>query len=293
VYKQRGYDFEAQWFPVFYLLGREKRGMSMEEIEIELRMPTVTLREVLASMRSHGIIEWEDKISLTSRGDDLLYSVLPLWFDIRNALDEIAFDNDCDTINTIEKLEQALSIEGVDQKALRRISEREFQAIEIRDFRQQDAESYAEINRRALPASQEEEALDRKMNEEPNETVLDIGGDILLAWEDEEPIGCCAMIPVEGKNAYQITKLSTDTSYLGQQGAKKLLIHALNRVSEKGKGSKRVYLELARSDKHIADIAQELGFEKAKASAPSKLYRRSEQRLEFNLAKLEELPVLA
>ncbi len=85
----------------------------------------------------------------------------------------------------------------------------------IRAFEPRDAAAFAGLNRRWIDALFEIEEKDRFQLENPQSAILDKGGYIAIAEANGWIIGTGAILPAahapdDGKNWYEIVKMSTD-----------------------------------------------------------------------------------
>ncbi|MEW5925309.1 MAG: MarR family winged helix-turn-helix transcriptional regulator, partial [Candidatus Zixiibacteriota bacterium] len=96
IYKEQDIDFEARWFPVFYLLKLES-NTSITEIASALGLTHPAINQIAGEMSRAGlIISVRDKnderrrlLSLSVKGKSLVPELEPLWQDVVDATMEV------------------------------------------------------------------------------------------------------------------------------------------------------------------------------------------------------------
>lgn len=99
VYKEKGIDFEASWFPVFYFLSR-KEEVNLREIADELQVSHSAISQLIKNLKGRGLVTTtpseEDRrqnmVKLTPAGETLLDSLKPVWIAISASMNDIYAD---------------------------------------------------------------------------------------------------------------------------------------------------------------------------------------------------------
>lgn len=115
IYQQLGIDFEASWFPVFYLL-RAEQSMTMTAMAADLEVSHSAISQMVNGLRKKGLVGLiEDevdarrkKVSLTESGKTLLNKVEPVWTAMDLGMTAMwenkeAQDHFFETLNRLEK----------------------------------------------------------------------------------------------------------------------------------------------------------------------------------------------
>ncbi len=101
VYKQQGIDFDASWFPVFYLLSQQQ-PISIQELSETIMVSHSASSQLITSLRKRGLLISEkskddarkQQIRLTESGEQLLRRLVPVWDAIGKVLaDKIEEDD--------------------------------------------------------------------------------------------------------------------------------------------------------------------------------------------------------
>ncbi|WP_343585888.1 MarR family transcriptional regulator [Flavobacterium sp.] len=122
VYKSFDIDFEPKWFPVIYTL-HIKEMLSVVEIASEIgysHPSTISLlkeleKQKIISSKKDKLDERKRLIVLTAKGKELVLKMQPVWTIMKNALNEIA-DNQNNLLKAIEEAEQKLATQGFFQR---------------------------------------------------------------------------------------------------------------------------------------------------------------------------------
>lgn len=108
--------------------------------------------------------------------------------------------------------------------------------ISIIDYEQRYQSDFKRLNLEWLDSYGLTETHDLEILDDPEGMVIDAGGFIFLAMENERVIGT-AGIAKEGKNTYELIKMTVETSYQGQ-GTGKLLLERCLAEAQKRKAEK-------------------------------------------------------
>jgi DNA-binding MarR family transcriptional regulator len=95
-YQKEGIDFDASWFPVFYLLSGHDE-LSIKELSEEMEVSHPAASQLVAGLRNRGLVQSKTSLSdgrkqlitLTAKGHALLEQVRPVWAAVRTAMDEL------------------------------------------------------------------------------------------------------------------------------------------------------------------------------------------------------------
>lgn len=123
IYKIHKIQFDASWFPVFYILSQKKEA-SIKEISDNLKVSHSAVSQLISSLQEKGFIKSviskkdarHKAITLTVKGEKLLQKILPVWGALEKAMNELAEESG----SSSKKILKALTgIEtGLKQKTL-------------------------------------------------------------------------------------------------------------------------------------------------------------------------------
>ncbi|SFQ17398.1 MarR family winged helix-turn-helix transcriptional regulator [Parafilimonas terrae] len=97
IYKNHKIQFDASWFPVFYILS-QKDEVSIKEISNNLKVSHSAISQLASSLQQKGFIKSviskadarHKNIMLTAKGRKLLEKIKPVWFALEKAMNELA-----------------------------------------------------------------------------------------------------------------------------------------------------------------------------------------------------------
>jgi DNA-binding MarR family transcriptional regulator len=97
IYKDNRIDFDASWFPVFYILSKKKE-ISIKEIADDLKVSHSAISQLISSLQNKGLIKSvvskkdarHRVITFTAKGEKLLQKIQPVWNALEKAMNELA-----------------------------------------------------------------------------------------------------------------------------------------------------------------------------------------------------------
>ena len=101
-------------------------------------------------------------------------------------------------------------------------------AIDIRPFTPADAPAFFTLNEAWIAPLFGMEDRDQVTLGNPQQTILDPGGEILMAFLGDRPVACCALIPEPGHDGvYELAKMSVAGDLRGHGIGRRLLLAAV------------------------------------------------------------------
>jgi DNA-binding MarR family transcriptional regulator len=100
VYKNQKIDFDASWFPVFYILS-QKKEVSIKEISDDLNVSHSAISQLVSNLQQKGLIKSviskkdarHKTITFTAKGEKLLQKIKPVWNALQKAMEELTAEN--------------------------------------------------------------------------------------------------------------------------------------------------------------------------------------------------------
>lgn len=100
IYKNNKIDFDASWFPVFYILSQRKE-VSIKEISNELNVSHSAISQLVSGLQQKGLIKSvtskkdarHKAITFTGKGEKLLEKIKPVWNALQKAMQELTAEN--------------------------------------------------------------------------------------------------------------------------------------------------------------------------------------------------------
>jgi DNA-binding MarR family transcriptional regulator len=230
IYKEQGFKFEPKWFLIFYQLSQQS-AMSVTELAREVGITYPAVNQLAAEMAKAGLVgstsDPKDKrkrlLSLTEKGQSLAASVKPLWAVIESSTVELLSELDCNFLQMIGQIEDALENKSMYQRVVEKIRSLQYKEIDIVGFKTKYKESFYQLNKQWLEEYFTVEPADERMLLHPESNIIKPGGKILFAVLGAKVIGTVAII-CKGKDKYELAKLAVAPEYRGRMVGKKLIL---------------------------------------------------------------------
>lgn len=95
-YQLEGIDFDASWFPVFYLLSQNEY-LSIKELSEQIEVSHPAASQLVTGLKNKGLIQTttskddgrKQLVTLSAKGKLLLDQILPVWEAIRITMEEM------------------------------------------------------------------------------------------------------------------------------------------------------------------------------------------------------------
>lgn len=99
-YQNEGIEFEASWFPVFYLLSKND-ALSIKELSEQTEVSHPAASQLIANLKNKNLVTSatctddgrRQLVTLTGRGRALLGEILPVWDAVVAAMEELTGAN--------------------------------------------------------------------------------------------------------------------------------------------------------------------------------------------------------
>ncbi len=113
-------------------------------------------------------------------------------------------------------------------------------AVTIRQFRPGDETAFRKLNEEWINRYFKLESKDVASFDDPQKTIVDPGGKILLALRNDELVGCCALV-VMGAGEFEVAKMAVSPSHQGAGIGRRILEESI--ATARALGATRLYLE--------------------------------------------------
>jgi len=95
-YQNEGIDFDASWFPVFYLLSKNE-SLSIKELSEQTEVSHPAASQLITNLKNRGLVTSatcaddgrRQLVQLTDNGRALLAQIMPVWDAILLAMDDM------------------------------------------------------------------------------------------------------------------------------------------------------------------------------------------------------------
>lgn len=279
IYREQDIDFEARWFPVFYLLKLES-DMAITEIAATLGMTHPAINQIAGEMSRDGlIISVKDKsderrrlLSLSARGRAMVPALELLWQDISDATNEILEEGDAGFLESVDRMENALDQKELYDRISARIKVRQYEAIKIIEFESGLEKHFKALNYEWLEKYHHVEPADKLLLDDPQGKIIARGGMVLFAKLDDKVVGTGALIKHDDLT-YEIAKMAVTEKLRGRQAGKKLTCALIDRALVFG--AKRIFLQTSPNMIPAISLYRKLGFVDCGDIVPPRYERES------------------
>lgn len=130
--------------------------------------------------------------------------------------------------------------------------------VVVRPFQAGDEDAFRSLNEAWITTYFQIEKEDRDALDHPVEKYLQPGGQIFMAVQGKQAVGCCALLPMKD-GGFEVSKMTVDEQQRGRGLGRKLLQAVIDYAQ--GKGISRLYLETNSTLKSAIHLYAALGFE--------------------------------
>jgi DNA-binding MarR family transcriptional regulator/GNAT superfamily N-acetyltransferase len=261
--ERAGLPIQPSQYPLLATLDRHG-PLTVGELTqaMEVSQPTVT--RSAARLVEMGLIEVSrvrrdqrhKTLSLTPVGEAAMErSKRLVWPQIEAAVAEIGDGLSGSLLDQIAAIEARLAERPLNQRGL-------FSAhpgLSIREFSDDLAGAFRDINAEWITAMYVLEAADREVLDNPRATIIDPGGAILFVEaEGLGVVGCCALRRT-GEGCFELTKMGVLESARGRKAGEFLLSAVITRA--RTMGANLLYLLSNRKSAAAIHLYEKLGFE--------------------------------
>lgn len=280
-------QLSPNWFLVFYILSDgSKKTITQIAEEIKHSQPSVT--KIIKEMKISGLVTTNitsvDKranvVALSKSGLEISEKIKPVLVDLNLAIENVQAEANTNLWEALNEWEFLF-----DQKSLlKRVKEqkqlRESKEVQIVQYDAKYQTAFKSLNEEWITKYFKMEDVDYEELNNPEDYVIDKGGEILIAIWNNEPVGVCAMVKLNDPICqFELSKLAVSPVAQGK-GVGKLLVKAVIQLA-KTKGSSKLFLQSNTILGPAINLYYNMGFKKV--SRPLPLYARVNIQMELDL----------
>jgi DNA-binding MarR family transcriptional regulator/GNAT superfamily N-acetyltransferase len=276
-------DLQPKWFPVFYSLS-PTLPRSITDIAREIGHTHPSVSQIVREMAAKGyVIEKKGEqdgrknfVLLSPAGEAVREKMQPQLDDVTSAIEKTMKETHHDLWKAIAEWELLLEQKSLLRRVHDEKKTRESSQVEIVDFQPSWQPAFRKLNEEWITKYFRMEESDYKALDHPQEYILDKGGHIFMALYKGDPVGACALIPMDD-GGFELAKMAVSPRAQGL-GIGWLIGRA---CIEKARalGAPRVYLESNTALKPAINLYHKLGFRKA--AGPPSPYERCNIQMEL------------
>ncbi|MCB2222382.1 MAG: bifunctional helix-turn-helix transcriptional regulator/GNAT family N-acetyltransferase [Bacteroidetes bacterium] len=264
VYSELHVDFEPRWFTFVHLLKKEGK-LSLTEISRKLNQTHVAANQVANALEKAKLIETSrDRndnrkrlLTLSTKGQQLVEELEPVWKGVENAVDGLLKEAGSNLFEEIEKIETGLLQKSIYERIRENVNAEIVSRVKIISYKPVYKHAFIDLNLRWLEKYFEVEPHDKKLLFNPDEEIIEKGGDILIATYLDEVIGTVAILKVS-KRVGELTKMAVQENLQGHGIGHKLMESAI--LLARNKGYKKLTLLTSPRLEKAVNLYKNFGF---------------------------------
>ena len=269
VYKAYDVGLKPKWFPVFYFLSKKNIGESITNIANGIGHSHTSVIKIVREMRAAELVlEEKDpldgrktNILLSAKGREISTKIENQYSDVAKAVKKMLERTNHNLWSALQEFEYLLDEQPLMARVMQEKKVREASAVVITEYREEHLEAFQKLNEQWITQYFKMEEADKKALKDPQGYILNHGGHILVATENNKVLGVCALLKMSHeKFDYELAKMAVSPDARGK-GIGFLLGQAL--ISKaKQLGAKYLYLESNTKLKPALSLYDKLGFKK-------------------------------
>ncbi len=276
IYAKLSIDFEPSWFPVFFLLNKNKR-MSISEIAKILGITHSAVSQMVNVLRKRKLVRFikdngdqrKKVLEFTPEGSQLTKELISVWFSLENSTQNMLNEGKhCSNLfNVLDEMENILQNKSLLPRVLENIRSRKIEDLEIIPYRSEHRQDFKKMMFQWFADNYYEGTLDTgPINH--TEKMIDKGELIvLLAKTGCEIIGAAAARIYPDEKA-ELLYLYIDELWRMKKIGKKLTISLFDILISKK--IRKLEIKLNNSNKNMEKIFTGYGFGKYESGGPVK-----------------------
>lgn len=263
IYQEAGLEFRVRHFPVIFALHNLK-DLTIAELQKISLLTHSAISQTVKQLMDRNIVAskvGEDAreriIYLTTKGQNLVKKLLPMWEIAHKVIYDLRQESQSDLLLALDDFEENLRTSGFYQRYKSYNSMIQRPEVEIVPFHVKYRKDWHDINKEWVEKYFSMEAADGKTLENPEKYILDQGGEIYFALVKGEVLGAVGL-KHQGEGEYELTKMGVRPKAQGLGVGRKLMEIIIERFQ--ARGGKKLYLETNAILKPAISLYEKYGF---------------------------------
>ncbi len=287
VYNHFNIDFDPYLFPIFKIISNKKEATNTEiNKSIKLSQPAIT--QSINKLNIKGLVELKPskvdkrkkKISLSQKGQQLLKQMIPIWKCIDEVIKEFTIESSSSLINHLNNLEEKLSHQSFSNAIIKKVEMNAISTLKIVNYVNEYAKDFYQLNIEWLKTFFYVEPYDEEVLSNPEKYIINKGDHIFFAKLNDEIVGTVALMPMDIKNTFELTKMGVSPAHRGHKIGQKLMQKCIDFALENNFESLIIYS--SRKLENAIYIYRKYGFIEIPVEADCH-YERCDIKMELNL----------
>ena len=278
VYRELGVDVQPRWFPLLFMLGRQK-SMSITAAAHALRFSHTAINKLARQMTSRGLAcSKPDRtdgrkrlLCLTAKGRQTIAILEPVWESVYHITKQLVDSTEHNILLAVQGIEEALDGSSVYRRVREHMKQYYRDRIEIIDYAPRLRKHFESLNRDWSDKYFGVEEMDARLLSRPYQEIVKRGGAVVFARLDGRVVGTAALIRHED-GIFELAKMAVSESARRRMVGTKLIEAILQRVRDLE--GKELYLETHRNLKAANALYEKMGFVKVEREVLPKRFKR-------------------
>lgn len=281
IYKDKGIDFKASWFSVYYILSASPDPKTVLELADEIGFSHITVKNVVRELEAKGLIgitehpgdKRSKHIALSAEGKTLSVELQKIWSSFAMTLKNLLDAGHPDFLNMISRIEKEISKNPINEM-IDGIAA--LQTVRVLDYKPSLKKYFYELAGNwllgVLKGTLEEE--DQFTLHNPDKAYLENGGFVFFAVYDQKVVGCVALKRLD-EDSFEFAKLFIDPTARKLGIATRLIERCITRCREND--AKQLWLQTTMSMPEAHKLYYKLGFNDKMAPPQMTVLKRTEK----------------
>ncbi|WP_366942414.1 GNAT family N-acetyltransferase [uncultured Tenacibaculum sp.] len=239
VYDHFGFDFDPYLFPTFKVI-QHKDEVTNTEINQSLQTSQPATTQVINKLEKKGLIVLKEHpsdkrkklISLSEKGKQLAENIQPLWRSIEHTIKVYTRITSDSLIEHINKLEKKFTQKKFSEAIMEHYIANNKKQLEIVNFSEEFAKHFYDLNIEWLQTYFYVEPFDEEVLGKPKHYIIDKGGHIFFAKLNDEIVGTVALMPLDDKGTFELTKMAVSPEHRGHKIGQQLITKCIDFAKE-------------------------------------------------------------
>lgn len=284
IYGEQSIELNSRWTAILFLL-HVNGDSAITQLADYMGQTHPAISQLSRKLLQVGYIEnkpdKEDErrrlLGLTQKGRQLIDTLQPIWEELRVCLNERIDACEHDLLKAIVNMESKNHELPLSEQVLQRQQLKESNKVEIIAYDRRFADDFKRLNVEWLEKYFYVEAIDDQVLSNPEEKIINPGGQIFFAQYNGEIIGTGALLQ-ETKGIFELTKMAVTEKYQGLKVGRKIM-EAVIEAFREAKGT-LLFLESNSRLKPALHLYESMGFVH-KEKRPDSHYQRADVYMVF------------
>ena len=236
VYDYFNIEFDPYYFPVFKIIS-SKNGVTTSEIKTSLELSQPAITQVINKLSKKQLVLFKnDKLDkrkkivhLSNKGKKLLIQLTPIWRAIDFTVKTYTSKQSSSLLEHLNNFENNLKTKSFSSSIIENAKKHTINTIEIVNYNKAYSSFFYDLNIEWLQTYFYVETYDKEVLSNPDKHIINKGGHIFFAKEQDTILGTVALMPVENENQiFELTKMAVLPNQRGRKIGQQLMQYCID-----------------------------------------------------------------